>query len=90
MRKLWQVVAIACITIAPVEVASARGEDAIIECLIGKAAISLHKQIGRKNVTASGAIDAAMAYAYKRCKGSGSISEGGKRLRVPFHSVAVV
>jgi len=38
MRKLWLVVAIGRITIAPAEVASTPREDAIIECLIGKAA----------------------------------------------------
>jgi len=69
MRKLLLTGAIACITIAPVEVASAPREEAIVECLIGKAATSLLKQAEGKHVTASAATDAAMTYAAKRCKG---------------------
>jgi hypothetical protein len=61
--------------ITPAEAASASAEDAIVKCLIGNAATSLHKQLGGKKVTASVATDVAMAYASKRCKG-GTISEG--------------
>ena len=47
---------------------SQQRDDALVACLIGNAAVSVHKQIGTK-VDAKAATDAAVAYANKRCKG---------------------
>jgi hypothetical protein len=47
---------------------SQQRDDALVACLIGNAAVSLHKQIGIK-VDAKAATDAAVTYANRRCKG---------------------
>ena len=64
---------VAAIVLSPTAAVTAPREDAVVECLIGKAAISLRNQAWSKKAVAA---DAAMRYAAKRCKG-GQISEAG-------------
>jgi hypothetical protein len=72
MKYLFSIAAALAVltTTAPSIVAapSQQRDDALVACLIGNAAVSLHKQIGTK-VDANTATDIAMAYANKRCKG---------------------
>jgi hypothetical protein len=51
-------------------------EDAVVACLVGQAAVGLHKNVGSK-MDVKAATDAAMIYAARRCKGGADIGEGG-------------
>jgi hypothetical protein len=78
MCKLALIVALLGALIVP-SVAAPRvppREQALVECLIGKAAVSLLNRLEGQKVNASAATDAAYNYAFKGCKG-GRLSEAG-------------
>jgi len=66
MKKLLLITTLAIATSAGL--ASPASDDAVVACLIGNAAVSLHKQI-QTHVDAHTATNVAMTYADKRYKG---------------------
>src|SRR5262245_21632428 len=73
MKKLLLITTLAIAT--PAGLASPASDDAVVACLIGNAAVSLHKQI-QTHVDAHTATNVAMTYADKRCKGGARLDEG--------------
>jgi hypothetical protein len=79
MKGLLLATVIACLATSAI----ARDDDATVACLIGQAAVSLHKQDRNAKIDAKAATNVAMRYADKRCKGR--LSEGASDY--VYHSI---